>query len=360
MYTPLGQVSLSALESDIGLQLKLLCYDKHQLLEGLVVENIFDQILDSCNHPISSTPYVITITKSIGCRSKFAFLWARRKDDYRFLDVVKIFSRNYETRIVGLDVSSSEFVTSRHCYKNNEKTVFNIELEECLRELMGNRDRDYQVDQEVRDSKRQLQTIWGGLFNSDSKSLLYSALLPRILKNFYFHRFFDFQWDVDRIAFIENQQGNTAAIEVKHKFPIPQCGSFGLNTGEVQLIKQLIRSGVVFCHVIFVKPFWDSKSPSINLLSNMKARERTKIIGVNVSEDLINNLINSRSEESPERTTLSGSGKLSYKKIACNCFKSIGFLNDRLELLGANFGALANNAELENQAFSELESLRIV
>lgn len=325
MQTPWGRLEDLDLE-DAKFAETVLMTDKHQLLEGLVVEREFDRILgafaqEQVSINILDVETIITLPKKRGAK-RIAFVWARSKGPGlgRYLLALekcfRVFLLKYEPAkgFQGAEISSG-------------KRKDTVSLEGLLAPIAAQKYEPYEANELVRDEQRQTDAIRKSLFEDYGSDAPQKLLLPRLLINCGIQPWFRAVWNLDRIALIDENIWN---LELKHKFPYRQSVlKFGLNNGELENIKLLASAGINSVHSIMVKPVWSKNISSLYIHDdNTKAKQQTAIIARTIDLEFAIELQERRVGKSGAHTTLSGSkgSYLKFKPIEAWEFYRMGVL----------------------------------
>lgn len=340
MDTPWGPLA-SLDPDDRSLAFEILQSDKHQLLEGLVVENTFDQIL----YPLSvatsqrfislDVDTVIATTGNPGDRWQ-VFVWAHHPDTAtglrRYLhalgSVADVFLVTH---------AEQTFFAQQRAHGQPPSTP--EPLHDLLRRRTGANPSISDVDLTVRNRDRQMTAFWGYLNTTYPGQRLWSeVVLTRLLINHGIQPFFPAVWNLDRICLFDDQLW---MLEVKHKFPFvsqrSQKLAFGLNDGELAMMKLLDEAGIRTLHALIVKPKWSKDVGSMYLHSDLNMRERAAVITLVMDHQRINHLAATQSGSSPSHTALTGRGALKFKTIPASSFAFIGAFSDGTQTLSARF-----------------------
>jgi len=329
MQTPWGE--LGSLDiSERGQAEAILCADKHQLLEGMVVECLFDQFLE--NLP-SHLPGVLALdvetviakpAKDSG--RTIAVVWVRKKTDGlgRYL-----YALETRCQVFLVEYTSSEGFYGAE-FAGGRRISAVMPLDELLRPVATTGHTPFHVSNSVRDENRQSAPIWGFLFQHSKEKLVDNFILPRLLINCGVQPWFSRGvWNLDRIFIID---GEPWLFEVKHKFPFgKQTYKFGLNVGELDVIALLADCGVKTLHTIMVKPKWSKTIGSMYMLNDLRARDRTAVIGQVIDRNMIARIRNRSSGFSKSDTTITGEegSTVEYKPLFATEFGMFGVFSDK-------------------------------
>lgn len=329
MDTPLGPLGSLDLD-DPKVCFEILAQDKHQIAEGMVVESIFDQIIELVPSAIEQKPVQIIdvdtfITRdSNDFRKAYAFVLTR--------------TGNYPAGLGRYMIALGKVFTVYHVARRTT-THFEVRevsdgkagawrrLEELLCAISEPVKDGYKVSESVRETHRQLSSFWGYLQNTYGGRVKDRIALPRLLVNWGLQPWFRAVWNVDRVMLVGNE---VWALEAKHKFPYGSAGAlrFGLNNGEAFVIRDLIHCGIGVLHTVIVKPFWDRNTPPGYLINNLQARSQALVLGTVFDQQTIHSLLKQRSAASPDHTSITGSSTLNYKGMDVNRFHTLSSLSE--------------------------------
>lgn len=363
METPWGDLAdLDPLDRDLAF--KILSQDKHQLLEGLVVENTFDQIIRPLgvgNGPVLRPLDVDTVIAK-GKESWLAFVWARSPSTTaglgRYLTGLEKVADVY---LVAIEAGT--FVARRSSGGKRSKVA--VPLHELLSGLTGKAPILPRVSRMVRDVERQQTAFWGFLNTTyPGKRLWNEVVLFRLLINCGIQSFFRGVWNLDRICLFQDQPGATGQLwmlEVKHKYPMKGTPlKFGINDGEIQMMKLAAQAGVRTMHGIIVKPIWDKAVGSMYLHSDLEMREKAAVIGAVLDLPRLEEISRGRGGTSASDTTITGSGSLSYKMLEAREFLYLGAFADGSQRLSASLGDLLSGKLFDAVSDDALRELSVI
>ncbi|RQS42127.1 hypothetical protein [Burkholderia sp. Bp8990] len=326
MKTPWGTLGdLNLADHDIAIE--ILSADKHQLVEGLVVECLFDQIV--ANVPVAGGRNVIaldvdTVVVDTGRKTEswLGFVWARNMSDGlgRYLIALE---RCLVPYIVVY--RNGEFMAAR--VRNGQRELPWQPLPELMLELSGGRIMPFRVDASVKNRTRQRQAFWGFISDFYKDRLGDRVVLPRILINCAIQPYFRAVWNLDRIFIVDN---DVWLFEIKHKFPIDRRGlHFGINNGELGVLNRLVGAGIRCLHTILVKPYWSKEIGSMYLLNDLNMRARAAIIATVLDKSAMSKIMGQQSGRSGAHTSITGASGLQFKSLPATDFKKLGLLSDR-------------------------------
>lgn len=358
MKTPWGKLGDLNL-ADHELAAKILSADKHQLAEGLIVECLFDQIVVNISSGLQEdrgaipldVESVVVDTRRVTERW-LCFVWARSRGEGlgRYLHIL-------EKRFVPYLVtySNGEFIAAR--IRNGRRERPERPLPELMLELSGGKVTPFEVDDLVRDHMRQQQAFWGFISGFYGEQLGNRVILPRIFINYAIQPYFRAVWNLDRIFIIEN---DVWLFEIKHKFPMDFEGLyFGINHGELVVLERLAESGIRCLHTILVKPYWSKELGSMYLLNNLNMRPQAAIIATVLDKAKTAHIRRQESGQSGSHTSINGSSKVSFKKMAASDFNVLGLLSDSPIDVAAKMLSTITKADSDPVQDAWLRSLRI-
>jgi hypothetical protein len=337
MDTPWGP--LSTLDpADHELAARILATDKHQLVEGLVVESLFDQIVDALPTSGEALMHVLDIETIVVDTSRaserwIVFVWARTRGPGlgRYLRALNAFFVPYL-----LELREGMFYAA----KTSDGAIVGpkLPLPDLMTDISRRHRRNVVVDTNVRDHARQQQAFWGFLSAQYKEKLWAEVVLPRILINHGIQPYFRAVWNLDRAMLA----GDTIWLgEIKHKYPFDHDGfHFGLNTGELTVIDRLSKCDIRCLHTILVKPRWSKDEGSMYLLNDLAMKSRAAFIGCVFEGDAAARVIASPASRSAKHTSFTGKSTLSYNSLPATGFSRLGTLAEAPAILAANMWGL--------------------
>ncbi|MHC8319208.1 hypothetical protein ACYZT4_00550 [Pseudomonas sp. GB2N2] len=353
-YTPLGYFPEEVDFENLTSNESLLTREKHQLLEGLVIEYVAEQFFETpeLKNLINVLDVVTLITKGTSNdRSSMlgqycSFIW--KKDDSDIEDFISILQN------LALGCANTTYICKEEGMKFYAKKPSSskwLPLQSYLRNKRAITDakkiRFPQVDNNSRNNERQLSSILGRLLPAYNKRIIKEVILPRVFKNYIIQPFFRSGWDLDRIF---RYQGKLWEFELKHKYPIDNynffeeinstnnryCLSFGINEGQANIIKLLAKQGLNTLHLILVKPRWSDQENPGYLFIDEEARKKTLVIGTILTLEKINAILGGELKKAPSKTSYNGSNETNYYRIPRNFFHVIGSYADGKDKLAPN------------------------
>ncbi|HGM7321354.1 hypothetical protein NTC87_07810 [Stenotrophomonas geniculata] len=353
MQTPWGELS-SLDQTKRELAHKILRWDKHQLVEGMVAENAFDQLLQSVSDQTGDSLRILDIETYV-CRSRgqsaelVVFVWARKKEK----GLRACLNCLAKIAIVYLvELEEGAFVAAK--WADSRRATAKTPLEEVVAQF-GRWTDPTPVSSGVRDERRQNNAIWGFLDASLTVAQLWEQLaLPRLLVNFGLEPYFASTWNLDRFCVFNDE---VWMLELKHKFPIGTGNRFGLNEGELELMRLLSGSEIRIAHLIIVKPIWDGNAGSMYLFNQRELRDRAALIGVEMTPRQIKNAYSRPRKVSKLHTTLKGTGSIFYRELPTGIFSQLGLYGDTSVSLSSTLTRLLSGEKLPTTSVRWLRQL---
>lgn len=327
METPWGPLA-SLNPDDRTLAFEILSADKHQLLEGLVVENTFDQIIaPTCQSPAQLTPLDVETVIADTRRAEnrwLAVVWARNPTVAiglgRYLCAL-----NRVAQVLLVQFDGADFVAQE--WFDGKRQGVTTPLHKFLAGLTGRTANLPAVDLSVRDLDRQRTAFWGYLSTTyPGRRLWNEVVLARIFINIGVQAFFRCVWNLDRIVLVD---GQLWMLEVKHKYPFGGgLLKFGINEGELLMMQLVAEAGIRCLYSLIVKPRWSKDVGSMYLHSDLAMRERAAVVSMVMDEARIEAVSRERSGSSPTHTSITGRDQLKFKSIPARDFAFLGAFAD--------------------------------
>ncbi|KVN70823.1 hypothetical protein [Burkholderia ubonensis] len=355
MQTPWGRLEDLDL-TDHDLAAEILGADKHQLIEGLVVECLFDQIVtkiptDSEQRVLSVDVESVVVDTGREIERWVSLVWARSRGDGlgRYL---RLLEKCFVPYLV--DYQNGEFRAAR--VRNGAELDKTIPLLELMQELSRKRVTPFQVDELVKNQKRQRQAFWGFISEYYGSEVGTRVILPRILINCAIQPYFRSVWNLDRIFLVGD---DIWLFEVKHKYPMGgRSLRFGINVGELGVLDRLAGAGIRCLHTILVKPYWSKDVGSMYLMNDLDMRARAALIATVLDKSRTKQIMRQQSAQSAAHTSITGTSTLSYKSIEASEFHELGQLSDGAERLASRMAAVMNGTIANPVRQEWLERLR--
>ena len=366
MWTPLGPLDTLDLR-DHDVCAELLAHDKHQLVEGMVFESVFDQYVAAMEAASSRTVRAIPVetatvrlpTSGGGQPAYGAFVWAKKKTEGlgRFLQALEI---HYRVWLVEWSANRLGFTAAP--VSDGRRTGPALPLDAVCANVSDRDAPGYEtVDRGVRNPQRIKQSVWGYLSSHYGDRLGTDVVLPRIFINWGVQPWFSGGvWNLDRILLHGNGLWH---MEIKHKYPMDRDGklSFGINDGELLQIDALLRCGLRSLHVVTVKPFWTKQAGSMYLLADLGARSRAAVLATELTADLIAAALQRKGGRSGADTSFDGRSSVAFRSFEASRFRRIGLLSDSADSVARGLvGHMSDNSSRGLVTDDGLRALRMV
>lgn len=356
MQTPLGPLNSLDL-TDHNVCAEILAEDKHQLIEGLVFESFFDQYLLSLTAASGEQVQLVDVDTAVVRLPEgggAAFVWARSRGQGlgRYLEAL-----SSRMKVWLVEYSGSEFLAAK--FHDGQLRSERSPLQEVAR-IVSKRDapRFGSIEANVRNRIRINQSFWGYLSERHGTHLGFNVVLPRIFLNWGVQPWFRQLWNVDRVFLYGDQLWH---FEIKHKYPMSRNGQllFGINDGELRLMRHLVECGLRSMHTLIVKPYWDKTVGSMYLLNEMEARFRAAVIGREMTSDEISAVLMGAGSRSGADTTFIGQGSVNFRSFPATSFRRFGLLSDDHQQIAARIFSQMAAGDQPQCGDHDLERLRL-
>lgn len=134
---------------------------------------------------------------------------------------------------------------------------------------------------------------------------------------------------------------------------------FGINDGELGVIRLLNDAGVRCLHAVLAKPSWTKDSGSGYLLNRIQLKERAALIGTELDRERIREMFGGQQGTSPDHTTFSGDGKLKFRSLPATAFSQIGLMSEPRAQLADRLGQALAGRPLPPVTDRWLHDLRV-
>ena len=364
LTTPLGPLTdLDLLDHDTCAL--LLSHDKHQLIEGIVFESIFDQYIAAMRHasdgalrPVPIETAIVTLPPSgPGAPDYAAFVWAKTRTQGlgRFLIALE---KRYRVWLVDWQSESRSFLAAP--ISGGRLAGDPEPLGHVCAGVSKREPRSMLVAREVRDPYRTNQSVWGYLSSHYGDRLGTEVVLPRIFINWGIQPWFNGVWNLDRMFLYDEQLWH---MEIKHKYPMEYAGTlcFGINDGELGQIANIVDCGLRSLHVVTVKPFWERQSGSMYLINDIEARSKASILTMELTQDTVSGAFRAEAARSTAHTSFTGRSSVPFRRFEAKAFRTAGTLSDPPVRIASAIVSQIRRSQLPPFCTdAELRSLRIV
>jgi hypothetical protein len=357
MDTPWGPLA-DLNPDDRDLAYRILATDKHQLLEGLVVENTFDQLLQplcaGSQQKLVQLDVETIIVRTPGASKEWAaFIWVRTKTEGlgRYIEALGNVAKVYF--VVFRD---GDFWTwPMEAGKSDGVPVALSTLVSSIGKLNK---RPTHVDASIRDEERQRAAVWGYLSTFyKGRALWERVVLMRIFINHGIQPYFYGTWNLDRICLYNDQLW---MLEVKHKYPFGGSTlALGINDGELEMMNLASRAGIRTAYMIIVKPVWSKDVGSMYLHAELAKRENAAVIGIMMDQGRIAAVKAGMSGSSPNHTSIDGSRELKFKSIPAKDFAFLGNFSESPLVIAGRIGKFLDGQPLPQVTDAQLRALKM-
>lgn len=313
LIVPSGELSQIDIQSPDDL-ISLLAYDKHQMLEEIIVEGLFRKYFRYLEASGIAILNIDLIKAKHNGRQPVWLLWDYGRTNAIVSRIESGLLRSLRTNVLQCRYSEPDrdFYFNqgfRDCAPNESIRSYMMRKRKLPHPLQSP-----QLAAEVRDTNRRRQAFWGGIQGLFGDRLFDEIVIHRLFKSFVVQPFFRYLWDVDNLALMPDER--PLQLEVKHKHPFVANDRrlyFGINNGQLTIIDELSRSGIDTLHMIMVKPFWTHEKSTGYLTQDPTLRKNVLFLACYLNKDRIRRLRSAVSSTSPERTSFSGYTRLTFK-----------------------------------------------
>lgn len=325
--------------ADVRVLEKILQWDKHSQLEGMIMEHIFDQITEKAgSHGLKGLDVYTGIATNYRGLS-YAFVWLTTgRLDAPIRKYLSLLSKIHKVYLVVYDDFQKEFMVSASEYDPERKDKYEkIPLQELM-EILSGKKPDFLTlkpkKKEVVDASRQHQVFWGFLNVVSGDQLYRNIVLPRLFMNFGINPYF-YVTDVDRVVSLGE---DILVLEIKHKYPgyhnDEKKSYMGLNKNVCENIKRLLEAGFKYYYLVMIKPFSKKEIPSMYLLGDLEARDKTFFAGCSIDMDRIGTILSAKPVPAPPDTSHSGWTPMDVQPVFYDMFRFLCPLNYPVSRIG--------------------------
>lgn len=285
LLTPFGPLRDISLDNIDQLKEILVRSDKSRMLEGLVIEAVFNEYLGKlATQEIEVLPasLVRTLTVKKKPQKKFVYswwVWDHSETGQAAADLCHLLAPSSGRDGFLFDCYYDGKVRDFFIKQWGEQT--NIPIQSFMLEKRGHASPQFRIPSDsVIDLNRSQQAFWAGITSHYSDDLFQQVVLHRLLKNCAIQPFFDGVWDIDSLVRLPD--GSLVQLEVKHKFPRVERDtgglSFGINNGQLKVMEDLAARGIKTLHMIMVKPIWNKNLGTGYLLNRIGDRKNVLLL----------------------------------------------------------------------------------
>lgn len=351
MDTPWGPLrNLDAHDWDLAW--RIISTDKDTLVEGLIVENAFDQIL----RPLSVSPEAALTVLDIETiivshqEQRLAFVWARSRQAG--------LGRYLRALARGMSVYLVEFHDGDFFATPFRETSLDRDarrpLTQLAAQLSGQVPKLRKISLSVRDAGRMKSIYWGFLTEAYKQNLWSKVILARLLINHGISPYFNHVWNLDRVCLYRDKLW---LLEVKHKFPMRNM-NFGINQGEVQNIAMLYELGIECVYALFVNPVRERGQNAMYLYNDRGLQEHVAVIATDLGSKA-RALLNTKAGSAPPHTSLGGTTIVPFYSLRPSSFSYLGNFAEVPKRLGERLCAALDGKKfqaVDNMLLDELSS----
>lgn len=361
LLTPFGPLDDLRLDDIESLKEILVRSDKSRMLEGLVIEAVFQEYLSRlAGQGVELLP--VSLVRTLRVRKEHGrkvflnswWIWDRSTGARHAVELrnqLVGFAPRAETVFeVRYDEGSRDFFT-RYIQDDPEIPVQALLLQVRRQELPK-----FQTPApRVIDQLRSQQAFWSAVSSYGGKDFFKKVVLHRLFKNYAIQPFFNGVWDVDCLACLAD--GSILQLEVKHKYPRidrPDGSlSFGINDGQLRMMLDLAKRGIKTLYMVMVKPRWDKSCGPGYLLNRVGERSKVLLLAKLLNEHDIKELMRRPSSPTGAEQSLTGQTQQNVRYVKAVEFDLLGTLDDPVDQLSNNI-RLAAEGKLHNSVSDEL------
>jgi hypothetical protein len=363
LLTPFGPLKDIPLDNIEQLKEILVRSDKSRMLEGLVIEAVFNEYLSKLVGqgveilPISLVRTLTVKTRRDSTWKRFVnswWVWDHSESCESAADLRDLLGPKEEGEGFLFDCYYSELVRDFFIKEWGGKT--NIPIQAFMLEHRHQLEPQFRIPSDsVIDENRSQQAFWAGISNQYSDDLFKGVVLHRLFKNCAIQPFFDGVWDIDSLARLSDT--SFMQLEVKHKFPRvdgpDENLSFGINNGQLQVMLDLAKKGIKTLHMIMVKPIWNKNVGTGYLLNRIGNRKNVLLLAKLLDEKTISQIKARPSWPTGAEQSFTGKGEQKARYVYPSEFQVLGTLDDPVQEVAKNIG-LAATEELDRPANNQL------
>ncbi|MBV7548301.1 hypothetical protein KW849_18625 [Pseudomonas sp. PDM26] len=347
-FGPLRDIPLDNIE-----QLKeiLVRSDKSRMLEGLVIEAVFNEYLGKLvaqGIDVLPVSLVRTLTVKEKPQKKFVnswWVWDHSETGQAAADLCHLLAPSSGQGEFLFDCYYDEMSRDFFIKKWGEQT--NIPIQSFMLEKRRHSAPRFRIpSKSVIDENRSQQAFWAGIFSHYSDDLFKHVVLHRLFKNCAIQPFFDGVWDIDSLARLPDN--SLMQLEVKHKFPHIERNSgklsFGINNGQLQVMQDLARRGIKTLHMIMVKPIWNKNLGTGYLLNRIGDRKNVLLLAKVLDAGTLRQIRSRQSWQTGAEQSFTGEDEQKARYVGASEFQLLGTLDDPVDAVARNIALAATGA----------------
>ena len=362
LLTPFGPLKDIPLDDVDQLKEILVRSDKSRMLEGLVIEAVFNDYLSKLlGQGIEVLPIslvrTLTVKRQSNSEKKFVtswWIWDHSEDDQAATELRGLLAPRSHDKEFLFDCYYNE--AERDFFMKEWDGIQNIPIQSYMLEKRGQSEPQFSIPSEsVIDEHRSQQAFWAGISSQYSDDLFRDVVLYRLFKNCAIQPFFDGVWDIDSLARLPD--GKLMQLEVKHKYPRVERRngklSFGINDGQLSVMLDLAQRGIKTLHMIMVKPIWSKDLGTGYLLNRIGHRKNVLFLAKLLDKETLLQIQSGQSCQTGAEQSFTGRTGQKARYVDASEFQFLGTLDDPVEDVARNI-SLAATGTLDRPASDRL------
>lgn len=360
LLTPFGSLLDIPLNNIEQLKEILVRSDKSRMLEGLVIEAVFNEYLGKLvTQGIDVLPVslVRTLTVKEKPQKKFVkswWVWDHSETGQAAADLCHLLAPSPGQGEFLFDCYYDEMTRDFFIKKWGEQT--NIPIQSFMLEKRRQSAPRFRIPSEsVIDESRSQQAFWAGISSHYSGDLFKQVVLHRLFKNCAIQPFFNGVWDIDSLARLPDNA--LMQLEVKHKFPRIEKKSgklsFGINNGQLRVMQDLASRGIKTLHMILVKPIWNKNLGTGYLLNRIGDRKNVLLLAKVLDAGTLHQIRSTQSWQTGAEQSFTGEDGQKARYVGASEFQLLGTLDDPVDTVARNI-ALAATGSLNQPVTDQL------
>ncbi|SJN14276.1 hypothetical protein CZ787_14335 [Halomonas citrativorans] len=363
LLTPFGPLQDIPLDNIEQLKEILVRSDKSRMLEGLVIESVFNEYLSKLTGqgidvlPISLVRTLTVKAQRHSTRKTFVnawWVWDHSEECTSAAALCRLLSPKGSHEGFLFDCYYGESARDFFIKEWNGET--HIPIQSFMLKNRRQTVPQFRIPAaSVIDEHRSQQAFWAGISSQYSDDLFKRVVLHRLFKNCAIQPFFDGVWDIDSLARLPD---NTfMQLEVKHKFPRvtgpDENLSFGINNGQLMVMLALAQRGIKTLHMIMVKPIWNKNLGTGYLLNRIGDRKNVVLLAKLLDETTLREIMKRRSSATGAEQSFTGKDEQKARYVTPSEFQFLGTLDDPVEAIAKNIH-LAATGHLDRPASDQM------
>ncbi|MHB1643973.1 MAG: hypothetical protein ACYCS8_15225 [Acidithiobacillus sp.] len=353
LLTPFGPLKDIPLDDVDQLKEILVRSDKSRMLEGLVIEAVFNDYLSKLSGqrievlPISLVR-TLTVKSQPNSRQKYVnswWVWDRSKNGRAATELRVLLAPRSPREEFLFDCYYNE--AERDFFMKEWDGMQNIPIQSYMLEKRRQLKPQFRIPSKaVINEHRSQQAFWAGISSQYSDDLFRDVVLYRLFKNCAIQPFFDGVWDIDSLVRLPD--GKLMQLEVKHKYPrverINDNLSFGINNGQLSVMLDLAQRGIKTLHMIMVKPIWSKDYGTGCLLNRIGDRKNVLFLAKLLDKETLLQIQSGQSYQTGAEQSFTGRTGQKARYVDASEFQFLGTLDDPVEDVARNISLAATGA----------------